>query len=110
MVNSLTMADKLKALRKSKGYTQQDVANIIGTSRATVGGYEVGRRQPRLSDLKKLAELYGVGLDYFGVATDDEVQALLARAACVFASKKISKEEKDELYMELMRLYVKMSK
>lgn len=108
-MNNQTIADKLKSLRISKGYTQQDVADAVGISRATIGGYEIGRRQPRLPDLQKMAKFYGVGLDYFGVATADEVFDLLTRAKDVFASDKISKEEKDELYRELMRLYLKLS-
>ena len=104
-----TIADKLKALRKAKGYTQQDVADAIGISRATIGGYEIGRRQPRLSDLQKMADFYGVGLDYFGIATSDEVFELLTRAKDVFASEEISKEEKENLYRDLMRLYFQLS-
>ena len=104
-----TIADKLKALRKAKGYTQQDVADAIGISRATIGGYEIGRRQPRLSDLQKMADFYGVGLDYFGIATSDEVFELLTRAKDVFASEEISKDEKENLYRELMRLYLQLS-
>lgn len=104
-----TIADKLKALRKAKGYTQQDVADAIGTSRATIGGYEIGRRQPRLPDLQKMADFFGVGLDYFGIATTDEIFDLLARAKDVFASDEISKEEKENLYKELMRLYLQLS-
>lgn len=104
-----TIADKLKALRKAKGYTQQDVADAIGTSRATIGGYEIGRRQPRLPDLQKMADFYGVGLDYFGIATTDDVFDVLARAKDVFASDEISKEDKDNLYKELMRLYLQLS-
>lgn len=109
MVNSLTIADKLRTLRKAKGYTQQDVADAVGISRAAIGGYEIGRRSPRLPDLQKMAEFYGVGLDYFGVASTDEIFDLLARAKDVFASDEISKEEKDNLYKELMKLYLKLS-
>lgn len=103
------IADKLKELRKAKGYTQQDVADAVGITRATIGGYEIGRRQPRLPDLQKIADFYGVGLDYFGIASTDEVFDLLARAKDVFASESVSKEEKDNLYKELMRLYLTLS-
>lgn len=106
---NINVADKLKMLRKAKGYTQQDVADAVGITRATIGGYEIGRRQPRLPDLQKIADFYGVGLDYFGIASTDEVFDLLARAKEVFASDKIGKEEKEELYKELMRLYLMLS-
>lgn len=108
-MNNQSIAAKLKALRTAKGYTQQEVADKVGISRASIGGYEIGRRAPRLPDLQKMAEFYGVGLDYFGIASTDEVFEVLTRAKDVFASDKISKEDKDELYKELMRLYLTLS-
>lgn len=104
------IGDKLKTLRKTKGLTQQEVAEAIGVTRSTIGGYEIGRRNPHLSEMQKLADFYGVGLDYFGIASTDEVFDLLARAKDVFASDKISTDEKEDLYKELMRLYLQMSK
>ena len=104
-----TIAFKLKTLRKSKGITQEQLADAVGTTRATIAGYETGRRNPRLPDLQKIAEFYGVGLNYFGVATTDEVFDVLARAKDVFASDVISKDEKEKLYKELMRLYLQLS-
>lgn len=104
-----SIAFKIKTLRKSKGITQQQLADAIGTTRATIAGYEIGRRNPRLPDLQKIAEFFGVGLDYFGVATSDEVFDILARAKDVFASDAISKDEKENLYKELMRLYLQLS-
>ena len=104
-----SIAFKIKTLRKAKGLTQEQLAEAIGTTRATLAGYETGRRNPRLPDLQKIAEYFGVGLDYFGVATSDEVFNILARAKDVFASEVISKDEKEKLYKELMRLYLKLS-
>lgn len=107
MTNAI--AEKLKTLRKAKGYTQQEVADAIGTTRTSIGGYEIGRRTPPLRELQKLTEFYGVGLDYFGIASKDDVFEVIARARDVFASDEISKAEKEELYKELMRLYLQLS-
>ncbi len=104
-----SIAFKLKTLRKAKGITQEQLADAVGISRGAIGGYEIGRRNPRLPDLQKIAEYFGVGLDYFGVATSDEVFDILARAKDVFASDVISKDEKEQLYKELMRLYLQLS-
>ena len=104
-----SIAFKIKTLRKAKGLTQEQLAEAVGTTRATIAGYETGRRNPRLPDLQKIAEYLGVGLDYFGVATSDEVFDILARAKDVFASEVISKDEKEKLYKELMRLYLQLS-
>lgn len=107
MKNSL--AFKIKTMRKAKGLTQEQLAEAIGSTRATIAGYETGRRNPRLPELQKIAEYFGVGLDYFGVATSDEIFDLLARAKDVFASDVISKDEKEDLYKELMRLYLMLN-
>ena len=97
---------KLQELRKARRLTQQQLADKMGVTRATVSNYEVGRRAPHLSELKRFAEFYGVGLDYFGVASSDEVFELLSRAKSVFESDDVSKETKDELYLSLMQLYL----
>ena len=99
---------KLQELRKARRLTQQQLADKMGVTRATVSNYEVGRRSPHLSELKRFAEFYGVGLDYFGVASTDEVFDLLSRAKAVFESDDVSKEKKDELYLSLMQLYLSM--
>lgn len=99
-----TIGRQLKALRKSQKMTQQSVADKVGITRATLSNYEIDRRTPDLKTLRKLAECYGVGLDYFGVSTADEVLELLARAKEVFESDQISKERKNELFDAIMRL------
>lgn len=97
---------KLRTLRKGKKLTQQDVADRLGLVRATVSNYEVGKRTPHLSLLKKFAEFYGVTLDYFGVSTNDEIFELISRAREVFANEDISTQTKEDLYKEFMRLYL----
>ncbi len=79
---------------------------MLGITRATVSNYEVGRRNPHISELKRIAEAYGVGLDYFGFVPTDEVFDLISRAREVFQSEDVPKEKKDEIYKELMRLYL----
>lgn len=100
---------RLRTLRKGRGLTQREVADRLGMVRATVSNYEVGRRTPHLSDLRRFAEFYGVGLDYFGVTDADGVFEMLSRAREVFASD-IPKEEKDRVYRELMRIYLEITK
>ena len=106
MANSI--GSKLKTLRKGRKLTQQELADNLGITRCTVSNYEVGRRSPHISELKRLADFYGVGLDYFGVTSTDEAFDLLSRAKEVFNSPEVSKEKKDELYKELMRLYLEI--
>jgi transcriptional regulator with XRE-family HTH domain len=106
MANSI--GAKLKTLRKGRKLTQQELADKLGITRCTVSNYEVGRRSPHISELKRFADYFGVGLDYFGVTSTDEAFDLLSRAKEVFNSPEVSKEKKDELYKELMRLYLEI--
>lgn len=101
-----TIGSKLKTLRKGRGLTQLELSERLGLSRATISNYEVGRRSPHLSELRRFSEFYGVGLDYFGVETTDESFELLSRAKSVFTNTDISKAERERLYKELMRIYL----
>lgn len=101
-----TIGSKLQTLRKGRKLTQQQLADKLNLNRATICNYEVGRRVPHLPELKLFASFFGVGLDYFGVATKDEVFELLSRAKEIFESDKVTKDEKENLYKELLKLYL----
>ncbi|MFB8449042.1 helix-turn-helix domain-containing protein [Enterococcus thailandicus] len=58
-------AVRLKELRKSKGHlTQQDMANILGVAKTTYASYEQGKRTPDTDLQNKIADYFGVTLDY----------------------------------------------
>lgn len=103
-----SIGHKLKTLRKGRKLTQEKAAELLGITRATVSNYEVGRRSPHISELKRIADFYGVGLDYFGIVPTDEVFDLLSRAKEVFNSPAVPKEKKEDLFKELMRLYTSL--
>ena len=99
---------KIKTLRKGRKLTQEQLAENLGITRATVSNYEVGRRAPHITELKRIAEYFGVGVDYFGVVPTDEVFDLLSRAREVFNNDSVPKEKKDDLFKELMKLYTSL--
>lgn len=103
-----SIGQKLKILRKERCLTQQELADKLGIKRATISNYEIGRRSPHLSELRRIAEFYGVGLDYFGVAQKDDLLDLLARARRVFEDESIPSDKKRDVYEELMRLYLNL--
>lgn len=53
----------LAILRKSKGMTQQEVADRLGVSNKTVSSWETGASCPDISMLPTIAELFGVTCD-----------------------------------------------
>jgi transcriptional regulator with XRE-family HTH domain len=50
--------------RKQKGWSQIDLANESGVSREMIGKYERGIATPSLDAAKKIADAFGVSLDY----------------------------------------------
>lgn len=104
----MTIGGKIKNLRKSRKITQQEFAEKIGVSRSTLSCYEIGQRTPNLKTLQQIADIFGIGLDYFGISDKDEAFDLLARAKEVFESENVSVETKEELYREFMKLYLQM--
>ena len=57
-------ADRLAALRKSKGLLQKDVAKAFGLERTSYGKYESSGIQPPTDMVVKLADYFGVSTDY----------------------------------------------
>ncbi len=54
--------EQLRTLRNAKGVTQQQAADEIGIAKTTYIGYEKGDREPTLSVLKKMAQMFGMTL------------------------------------------------
>ena len=51
-------------LRVEKGWSQTDLANNSGVSRVMIGKYERGEASPSIEAAKKIADAFGVSLDY----------------------------------------------
>ncbi len=56
--------ERLKAERKSHKYTQQYVANEIGVTLRAYQQYEQGKYEPNIEKLIKLANLFGITVDF----------------------------------------------
>ncbi len=65
------LAARLKACRKEKGLTQCQVAIYCDITEKTYQNYELMTREPKLEILVRLAELFGVSLDYLTGRTDN---------------------------------------
>jgi len=58
------MKDRLKSLRVSINLTQAELAKIINKTTAAYGFYEIGRNEPDLATIRKLADYFDVSLDF----------------------------------------------
>lgn len=56
--------ERLRTLRKEKGLSQQELANMIGASKSLISCYESGKRTPSLENVIAFMEIFGVSSDY----------------------------------------------
>jgi transcriptional regulator with XRE-family HTH domain len=82
------LKDKLKELRKKNNLTQVEFAKIFTISNGTVGNWESGIRQPDNEMLSKIADYYGVSVDY-----------ILEREKSSSSSDELNEREKTMLQM-----------
>jgi len=55
---------RLKAMRKDRKETQEDIARLLKVQRTTVGEYERGNIRPPMDKMKVLADHFEVSVDY----------------------------------------------
>lgn len=65
------ISTRLRELRKERGLTQQQVANILSISARGYTYYELGKNEPSISTLNKLCDLFECSLDYLVGREDD---------------------------------------
>ena len=68
----IAFGDRLKEIRKEKGLSQEELANILGTSKQVISRYETNQRAPKITLAKEYADKLGVSLDYMIGETEEE--------------------------------------
>lgn len=58
------LSEQLKKLRKSQNLSQVKFAKIFNISNGTIAMWETGKRQPDSEMLSKIADYFGVSVDY----------------------------------------------
>lgn len=56
--------ERLKELRKKRGYSQAQLAEKLGLSKSTIGAYETGDIKPSIEALNLIADFFNVDIDY----------------------------------------------
>lgn len=60
----MTLGEKLRFLRDSRNYTQQQLSGYLHLERAAYANYENGRRSPSYQHIVVIADFFGVRTDY----------------------------------------------
>lgn len=53
------------ALRDERGLTDYKVAIGAGVTKSTFSDWKTGRSEPKIDKLKKIADYFGVSIEYF---------------------------------------------
>lgn len=69
----MTFGRKLRGLRVAKSLTQQEMADLLGISRATYGAYERDKSKPMgIEKYRKLADILGCKLSYLADVEEEK--------------------------------------
>lgn len=58
----MTLGKRIQEARKNRGITQKQLAEILGTATGTVQQYELDKRQPRMTQLQKIAAALNISV------------------------------------------------
>ena len=83
----MIFSEKLQLIRKSKGFTQEELAERLDVSRQAVAKWESGQVYPDISNLIGISDLFNVTVDYLvrdqecamdiAPHTDDDISKLI---------------------------------
>lgn len=60
----MTIADRIQSLRKSKGMSQEELADKVGVSRQSVSKWESEQASPDLDKIVIMSDIFEVTTDY----------------------------------------------
>lgn len=59
-----SFGSRLRQLREEKHCKQEQIANLINMNKAAISAYENDIREPSMQTLDRLANIFGVSVDY----------------------------------------------
>ena len=59
----MELNEKLQGLRKQKGLTHEELAEVLFVSRTAISKWESGRGYPNIESLKAISKFFGVTID-----------------------------------------------
>ncbi|MEZ3455242.1 MAG: helix-turn-helix domain-containing protein [Oscillospiraceae bacterium] len=101
--------NRLKILRELKGISQQKLALEINVSQTMISKYELGRAEPDINTICKIAKYFGVSSDYLLEISDDKITLPVSGLSeeeknILFGYKRLNAIKKAMLYAYLQGL------
>ena len=85
---------RFKICREARGWTQDDLAQMLKVSRSTVGMYEQGTRFPGYEMQEMIADVFNVSMDYL---FERETELNEQERALIEIYQSVSPEQKKSL-------------
>ena len=60
---AIFVGNKIRELRKSRGWTQSDLASKLNTTKGTISNYEKAYRSPKKDMIFAISEVFGVSIN-----------------------------------------------
>jgi len=93
------IAERLKVLRNSLGYSQKEIAAMLGTTQASINRYEHDQVTPPPEIILWYAEYFGVSLDYIYGRTDN-TKGMIESPEAIAIKEQFEDEEKLRKFVE----------
>ena len=93
-------AQRLRELRKDNNISQKKLSSYLNFGYTAIANYESGRNQPSLDTVKKIAQFFGVTVDYLIGASDyprSEKDITEKEEELLMIFRRINDEERDAL-------------
>ena len=105
----MTIGERIAQLRKNRSMSQFQLAKTLNIATSTLGMYETNKRKPNMEMLEKLADFFGVSIDYLlGRKTSDKSDIDLDRAidnAMSFDGKPVTEHDR-KMMKQLWKAYM----
>lgn len=113
-IDTREIGKRVRQLRKERSITQDELGIVLGDrttgkplSRGQVSNLETGKRNFNIHQLKTLADFFKVSIETLGLESNEiETVDLLERAKIIFENDNVPMDEKQELYENIMKLYL----
>ena len=94
----MNLADKILELRKKRGLSQEELADVLNVSRQTISRWEVGTALPDAINLVQLSKVFEVSTDYL-LGRQDSIPSFLSEEerSIIDLYRKLDRRAKDNV-------------
>lgn len=106
----MIIGNRIKEARKKKGFSQQQLGDMLGVSKVSVCGYETGTRIPTLENFLQLVEILDLTPDYILGREIDVIAEDIEPYTVKLSKQDIEIINEFKKYNELYNMLIKDSK